>query len=105
MQIDNEMVYHPENNVWHHPSFKLEYSNNGSTPYQFKWVYHQPFGSRQRNRIILSDIRVIGDSRGTSLATDQCERGTYSAGIVFFLFFIFLFFEGILNFNFLNKFV
>jgi len=76
----NGMVYHPENDVWHFPSFNLKHSNKGETPYEFQWVYHQPFGSRQRNRIILSDIVVVGDKRGSAFDAVPCQRGTFSSG-------------------------
>ena len=68
---------------------------NERTPYQFEWVYHQPYGARQRSRIILSDIRVMGDERGTSFSPSKCERGNL---LCWYVFFSFLFFHKKYNF-------
>ena len=66
--------------------------DGNKTEIELKWLYHQPDGSRRRNRIILSDILVHGDSRGTSVSVLMCPPGTSSKiGIIFFVFFCFFF--------------
>jgi len=47
-------------------------------PHTFHWVFHQPLGSNTRNRAILSNIRVVGSSRGSASHYSTCQSGTFA---------------------------
>jgi len=79
LQSDRKVPYHPQPGVWQRATFDLELDGDESR-YLFAWVYHQPFGSRGHDRIVLSDLSIVGHSKGAVTITQPCLRGTYSKG-------------------------
>jgi len=80
LQSDGKVNYHPSIGEWQSVTYDLDLEKGVPTNYLFSWVYHQPQGARGHDRIVLSDIVVVGDQSGVSQATSKCPRGSYSAG-------------------------
>jgi len=49
--------------------------------YTLAWSFHQPSGTREHYRVILSDVVVEGSSNGLARGVQECERGTYNSGM------------------------
>jgi len=80
LQSERKVPYHPQPGVTQTVFFDLDLVNGEPTLYTFKWVYHQPLGSRGHDRIVMSNLGIVGDQSGGIANIQPCTRGTYSKG-------------------------